>query len=246
MPFEFRLLFIGLWTLADKSGRLEYRPKRIKMQIFPGDNVDVTVGLTLLDRDGFVKLYTVDDQQYIQVSNWDKHQAPHHTEKKSTLPGPGCNGALTVNSRNHLRGNPPDSLIPDSVNQEQIPLIESTIPPPADPPDQDPIWTECLEIITAGGIAVKDARRLIGMWLKTHERDDVLQAIQSSVAKADPRSYVMGILKGRPKKAAGEAAKMLDALRKQHGPDIKLTKDGRQFTDGVKKWTLTGERVVSI
>ena len=30
MPCEVRLLFIGLWTLADREGRLEDRPKRIK------------------------------------------------------------------------------------------------------------------------------------------------------------------------------------------------------------------------
>ena len=41
LPFEVRLLFIGLWTLADREGRLEDRPKRIRMEIFPGDNVDV-------------------------------------------------------------------------------------------------------------------------------------------------------------------------------------------------------------
>ena len=27
MPIEARLLFIGLWTLADRSGRLEDRPR---------------------------------------------------------------------------------------------------------------------------------------------------------------------------------------------------------------------------
>ena len=41
LPFEDRLLFIGLWTLADREGRLEDRPKRIKMAVFPADNVDV-------------------------------------------------------------------------------------------------------------------------------------------------------------------------------------------------------------
>ncbi|WP_461949107.1 hypothetical protein ACOKPE_14565 [Acinetobacter baumannii] len=30
LPYEARLLFIGLWTLADREGRLENRPKKIK------------------------------------------------------------------------------------------------------------------------------------------------------------------------------------------------------------------------
>ena len=41
LPFEGRLLFAGLWCLADREGRLEDRPKRIKAEIFAFDSVDV-------------------------------------------------------------------------------------------------------------------------------------------------------------------------------------------------------------
>ena len=37
-----RLLFPGLWMMADRDGRLEYRPKRIKAEVFPYDDVDVS------------------------------------------------------------------------------------------------------------------------------------------------------------------------------------------------------------
>ena len=33
--FAARLLFVGLWTLADREGRLEDRPRRIRAQVFP-------------------------------------------------------------------------------------------------------------------------------------------------------------------------------------------------------------------
>lgn len=36
-----RWLFPGLWCLADWCGRLEDRPLRIKMEIFPADSVEV-------------------------------------------------------------------------------------------------------------------------------------------------------------------------------------------------------------
>jgi hypothetical protein len=49
LPFSTRLLFIGLWTLADREGRLEDRPKRIKMAIFPADNIDVDAALGELE-----------------------------------------------------------------------------------------------------------------------------------------------------------------------------------------------------
>ena len=41
LDFAGRLLFIGLWGLADREGRLEDRPKKIKAEIFPYDDVAV-------------------------------------------------------------------------------------------------------------------------------------------------------------------------------------------------------------
>ena len=111
LSFEYRLLFIGLWTIADKKGRLEDRPKRIKMAVFPADNVDITEGLALLNRYGFVKQYERNGVKYVQISNWEKHQSPHHTEKQSLIPEPLDNGVETVDSLNQDGGNPPDSLI---------------------------------------------------------------------------------------------------------------------------------------
>ena len=36
-----RLLFAGLWCLADREGRLHDRPRRIKAEVLPYDEVDV-------------------------------------------------------------------------------------------------------------------------------------------------------------------------------------------------------------
>ncbi|WDZ87212.1 hypothetical protein [Micromonospora cathayae] len=36
-----RLLFIGIWNFVDDQGYIDEKPVRLKMQIFPGDNVDI-------------------------------------------------------------------------------------------------------------------------------------------------------------------------------------------------------------
>ena len=36
-----RLLFVGLWCMADREGRMEYRPKRIKIEVLPYDNCNI-------------------------------------------------------------------------------------------------------------------------------------------------------------------------------------------------------------
>lgn len=97
LPFEHRLLFIGLWTMADREGRLEYRPKRIKMEIFPGDSVDVESGLSALVAAGFLCVYECNQLKIIQVVNFTKHQSPHGLEKDSELPDE--NGFYTIHER---------------------------------------------------------------------------------------------------------------------------------------------------
>ncbi len=86
LPFEHRLLFQGLWVLADRAGRLEDRPKRIKAEIFPYDQVDTDAGLTSLHESGFIIRYRADGGTFIQISTWAKHQRPHHQEAESEIP----------------------------------------------------------------------------------------------------------------------------------------------------------------
>ena len=122
LDFATRLLFAGLWTISDKKGRLEDRPKKIKIDIFPADVVDVDVMLQELHDSKFIVRYEVDGARYIQITTWSKHQNPHHTEKASAIPD--INGEVTVKPPLEPGeppvqdgGNPADSLIliPDSL-----------------------------------------------------------------------------------------------------------------------------------
>ena len=86
-----RLLFIGLWGQADRAGRLEDRPLRLKKNILGYDDVtvaDVDDMLESLNKNGFIIRYQVDDRRYIQVTKFEKHQNPHIKEKPSEIPPP--------------------------------------------------------------------------------------------------------------------------------------------------------------
>src|SRR5579872_5694877 len=83
------LLFEGLWLLADREGRLEDRPLRIKAEIFPyREGLDVNGSLTELERMEFIFRYKASGCAVIQILNFRKHQTPHKTEKASNLPAP--------------------------------------------------------------------------------------------------------------------------------------------------------------
>jgi uncharacterized phage protein (TIGR02220 family) len=83
-----RLLFEGLWCLADREGRLEDRPKKIKIEVLPYDNCDIDKMLDALmfSKERFIARYEVNGEKYIQISNFRKHQTPHATEIDSVIP----------------------------------------------------------------------------------------------------------------------------------------------------------------
>ena len=95
MPPETRLLFMGLWCLADREGRFEDRPKKIKMELFPCDDFSIEDGLALLAEGGFLIRYEVEGRRYAQVVNFTKHQMPHHKEVPSEIPAPPGHAQIT-------------------------------------------------------------------------------------------------------------------------------------------------------
>lgn len=144
-PMATRLLFVGVWTLADREGRLADRPKKIKMEVFPADDVDVDAGLADLAARGFLVRYEVDGAAYLQVVNWHVHQNPHQREAQSTIPAPPQAGAepppsapqaqprLDHDISKAVPSHSQDNLIPDSgflVTDSLIPDSGLPLPEP--------------------------------------------------------------------------------------------------------------------
>jgi hypothetical protein len=146
-----RLCFAGLWTLADKEGRLEDRPKRIKGELFRFDSVEVEPLLDELEQHGFLVRYTNSDGRFIQILAFKKHQTPHYTEKESVIKPPPlqeiCGSMSGTDSESTPGDDPPsrppcyplnpdslnpDSLNPDSLNPEEegAALLRIVPPPP--------------------------------------------------------------------------------------------------------------------
>ena len=97
LPYQLRLFFAGLWCHADKAGRLEDRPVRLKAEIFPYDKgfqadtaLDILANIKKHSPNGrsFILRYTVCGERYIQIVSWEKHQHPHYTERESVIPPP--------------------------------------------------------------------------------------------------------------------------------------------------------------
>jgi hypothetical protein len=162
-PFETRLLFIGLWTIADREGRLEDRPKRIRAQLFPFDVIDVDPLLSDLASRGFIRRYMASGVGVVSIPTFVKHQNPHKNEVASTLPAedsshaPSDSGhAPSESGQNEstpekARTAPADSLLPltSSLNPSSQIGTESKIakPPRArfTPPTLEQVRAYCAE-----------------------------------------------------------------------------------------------------
>lgn len=85
-----RILFEGLWCMADWKGRLEDRPGKLKIEILPGDQCDVNQMLDdLAAADHLIIRYQTGDQRLIQITNFEKHQHISDKEKQvKCLPPP--------------------------------------------------------------------------------------------------------------------------------------------------------------
>lgn len=83
------ILFAGLWTEADRMGRLEDRPVQLKMRLLPMRPCDVVAMLAELEQHGLIARYTGDDgRAYIWIPGFVEQQRGHihPDEAASKLP----------------------------------------------------------------------------------------------------------------------------------------------------------------
>jgi len=82
-----RLLFAGLWLLADREGRLRWNPLVVHGQLFPFEpDADVPAAAEELTAQGLVECYEVTGRKYMQIPGWSEHQRPHPKEAASKIP----------------------------------------------------------------------------------------------------------------------------------------------------------------
>jgi hypothetical protein len=146
----YTLMFEGLWILADRAGRLEDRPLRIKAEVFPYRDADANAMLDWLQESGFIRRYTVAGKRYILILEFVKHQNPHKNEVESTIPAPSDETDAEpeeIGTEPEEIGSTradPGFLIPDSLTTDSLPSPTGEVSgpaqraaPPPPPPDFD-------------------------------------------------------------------------------------------------------------
>lgn len=142
-----RLLFIGLWTIADFKGCVAHSPRKIKAQVLPYDECDVEALLINLEQDRFIRSYVNCGKKYIKIVNFELHQNPHKNEREAGSDIPDYDEKSNeINELKHdgtkpdligsTRAEPgfliPDSLtlIPDSKRESRAKALPLPLPLP--------------------------------------------------------------------------------------------------------------------
>ncbi len=121
-----RLLFIGLWNLADDEGRGVYDPASIAADLFltefslnpHGVITDVSRAFSEYSSRSMVAVYEVKKRQYFQILQWQEHQRVNRASKSQIPPMTSGNeetklfsedslnthGGLTLGIRNKEQG----------------------------------------------------------------------------------------------------------------------------------------------
>lgn len=109
-----RILFAGLWCVADREGRLVDNALDLKIRLLPADACDVEAMLADLERTGRIVRYRVGDRRLLRIVHFCRYQHPHHREKASGLPdesqaSPGPASGQPEESPGPAQGEPPAS-----------------------------------------------------------------------------------------------------------------------------------------
>lgn len=230
----YTLAFEGLWIYADREGRLEDRPMRLKADIFPYRDVRMEDVLGWLQQRGFIVRYRVKGAAYIEIVNFAKHQNPHVKEAPSAIPSPSeadpeeepataQNHASTVQAQCENGASTsaalriPDSgfRIPDTGSLIPDPLTHKATAPESGRAEAAVCVSEagriCFALKRAGVSDVNPGHPTLNTLLKAGATvDEFLGAAKTGEGKGF--AYVLGIVAKQRTRAADIAQKIV------HGP----------------------------
>lgn len=196
LPPLARILFQGLWCMADKEGRLVDQPPRIKADILPYDDCELVPLLDSLHTSGFIVRYEVSGRHYIQVVNFTKHQTLTTYEKNQTasdIPPLSVENALDrpadsdSGTSEELQKNFRSKS--ERTEQNRTETLRGEKPPS--------IWDVGVPLLAGDGrLTERSARSLLGRLAKEHTTARVAEALgrTSHANPANPHEYLVAVL----------------------------------------------------
>jgi hypothetical protein len=196
-----RLAFAGLWTAADREGRFKWRPRELKLDCLPHDEVDFSRVLDALTTRGFIVKYEIDGKGYGCIPSWSEHQVINNRETPSDIPAPNEINMMTREPRvddasttrlEHAQGEGKGREEEREIDSEAV--ASGAIAP------LDPAIPEREYFLRSREVLGKGAGGLIAKLLKAKGGNVALAraAIEQASQKQNPTEYVAAICRGPP------------------------------------------------
>jgi hypothetical protein len=164
-----RLLFIGLWTMADYKGDLEWKEKTLKIQLLPWDECSLKELAINLDKYGLVRFYSDGNKIYLNIPNFEKHQNPHKNErdKGSDIPAYSEQLRQVIDLKGLAINRDKSGVLAESSQSDRAESLFLNPDSPILIPDSN---TNSSELVSAP----KNSKRQSQKNLNTHTPDDQL------------------------------------------------------------------------
>lgn len=94
-----RLAYIGLFTACDREGRFKWKPRALKLDVLPYDQLDFSRVLDALVTHGFLVKYEFEGDEFGCIPTWSQHQVINNRESTSLLPSLEESTTCTSDSR---------------------------------------------------------------------------------------------------------------------------------------------------
>lgn len=97
-----RFSFAGLFTACDRRGRFKWKPRQLKLDVLPYDDVDFSRVLDALVTRGFVVKYENSGEIYGCIPTFETHQVINNRESESLIPSFDDESSLIIDNNEHL------------------------------------------------------------------------------------------------------------------------------------------------
>ncbi len=88
LSYGARLLFIGIFSLADDEGRIKASSKFLRVQIFPyDDGAEIEKWKREIQEKKLAQFYHVGEEEFVFLPTWEKYQKPKYP-RPSSIPPP--------------------------------------------------------------------------------------------------------------------------------------------------------------
>lgn len=113
-----RIAFVALFTCCDREGRFKWKPRELKLDCLPYDDLDFSRVLDALTTRGFVVKYASGGRQYGAITTFLSHQNINNRESESEIPSP-------QSPDSEILTNQPD-VVPHTTRQPRVSHASTT------------------------------------------------------------------------------------------------------------------------